>query len=56
MTPEEIKKRLEHAVLSEVAKAAGLHYNSVYRFMNGSVKPSWETVHKLQKYLEQQHG
>ncbi|AIM40756.1 transcriptional regulator [Idiomarinaceae phage 1N2-2] len=56
MTPEQIKERLKHANLKAVAEASGLHYNSVYRFMNGGTKPAWDTVNKLEKYLERQHG
>jgi len=55
MTPEQIRERLKHANLRAVADAAGIHHNSIYRFMKGG-KPSWETVNKLEKYLEQQHG
>ena len=55
-TLEEIKQLLKDAKLRKVAANAGVHYNAVYRLMNGQVKPSYETVKKLSDYLENDNG
>lgn len=56
LTPDTIKKRLQDANLKKVAEAAGVHYNALYRFMNGITgRPSYELVRKLSLYLECVH-
>ncbi|WP_353845731.1 helix-turn-helix transcriptional regulator [Microcystis sp. M018S1] len=35
-----------------VSKAAGVHPNAVYRLMNGSTNPRYDTVQKLIAYLQ----
>ncbi len=52
MTLEEIKNQLQDANLKRVAERAGVHYNALYRLMNGNTNPSYETVKKLSDYLE----
>jgi len=52
LTLDEIKRRLKDANLSKVAKASGLHYNTIYRLVNGQ-EPKYDTVKKLSDYLEQ---
>lgn len=51
MTLEEIKDRLKHSNLKAVASASGVHYNALYRLMNGGTNPSYETVRKLIDYI-----
>lgn len=56
MTLLEVRERLKDSNLMAVSKAAGVHYNALYRLMNHSTKPQYETVEKLIKYLEATHG
>jgi DNA-binding phage protein len=56
MTIEEIREKLKDRNLSEVARQTKLHKNAIYRFMDGSVKPYFETVQKLNEYLEGENG
>ena len=51
-TLEEIKRQLEDSKLKTVADKTGVHYNAIYRLMNGQTNPSYETVKKLSDYLE----
>ena len=48
---EEIQEKLKHHNIRKVAKAIGLHENTLYRFMNNR-DPRWSTVEKLNKYFE----
>jgi transcriptional regulator with XRE-family HTH domain len=52
LTIEQIKKRLEHSNLKAVAAATGVHFNTVYRLVNGGSEPSYKTVKLLSDYLE----
>lgn len=52
LTIEQIKERLKDANLMKVAKAAGVHQNSLYRLMNGSTRTSYDTVKAISDYLE----
>jgi DNA-binding phage protein len=52
MTIEQIKDRLRDANLKRVAKNAGIHPATVYRFMQEDSKPLYETVKALSDYLE----
>lgn len=51
-TLEEIKRELQDRNLKAVADGSGVHYNALYRLMAGQVSPSYETVKKLNDYLE----
>ena len=51
MTIEQIKDRLRDANLKRVAKNAGIHPATVYRFMQEDSKPLYETVKALSDYL-----
>lgn len=51
---EEIREILQLLNLSKVAKGAGVHYNAVLRIAKGETNPSYETVQKIIKYLEDQ--
>lgn len=52
LTLEQVREQLTDRNLKAVAEKAGVHYNAVYRFMNGQSNPSYETVRKLCDYLE----
>jgi DNA-binding phage protein len=56
MTLNEVRERLKDSNLMAVSKAAGVHYNALYRLMNESTNPQYETVQKLISYLEATHG
>lgn len=49
---ERIRQQLADRNLKVVAKNAGLHSNTLYRFVKSSNVPSLETVEKLEKYLK----
>jgi len=52
MTLEEIKEKLKPYNLKKVAQATGLHYNTVYKYVNGEVKrPAYATMKKLEEFL-----
>ncbi len=40
-----------HYGVSEVAEAAGLNRESLYKIINGKSKPRWETVRRLMKAM-----
>ena len=40
--------------LQVVARGSGVHPNSLYRLVNGSCRPKYETVQKVVAYLELQ--
>jgi len=40
--------------LQVVARGSGVHPNSLYRLVNGSSRPKYETVQKVMTYLERQ--
>ncbi len=52
LTLDQIRERLRDRNIKAVSEKAGVHYNAVYRFMNGQSNPSYETVRKLCDYLE----
>lgn len=52
MTAQEIREKLEPMNLQHVAKAVGIHPNSLYRFMRGETDPKHSTVQKLAAWLE----
>ena len=52
MTLEQIKTMLADRNIRAVSKAAGVHPNAVYRLMNGSTNPKYDTVQKLIAYLQ----
>ncbi|WP_350594688.1 MULTISPECIES: helix-turn-helix domain-containing protein [unclassified Pseudoalteromonas] len=37
--------------MSDIAKAAGLNRESLYKAVNGKTKPRWETIFKVMKVL-----
>lgn len=51
LTLEQIRKRLEPMNLALVAKACGIHYNTLYRLAKTDANVSYETVKKLSDYL-----
>jgi predicted transcriptional regulator len=53
LTIRQIKQRLSDANLKRVAIKSGVHPATVYRFMRGQVKPTYETVELLSNYLTQ---
>lgn len=52
LSVEEIRERLKLSKLSKVAAEAGVSSASVYRLMNGSNKPYYETVKALSDFLQ----
>lgn len=52
ITLDEIKRQLKDMNLRAVSRGAGVHYNALYRLVNGETNPSYETVHKIVSYLE----
>lgn len=52
LTLDEVKDKLKDRNLMKVSKAAGVHYNCLYRFMRGKSNPSYETVQKLVAHIE----
>jgi DNA-binding phage protein len=52
LTLDVIRHKLINHNLKAVAADSKLHYNAVYRLMNGQTNPSYETVKKLSDYLE----
>ena len=49
---ERIRQQLADRNLKIVAKNAGLHSNTLYRFVKSNNAPTLETVEKLEKYLQ----
>lgn len=56
MTINEIRARLKPMNLKAVARESGVHYNAIYRLMNGGTSPAYETVQKIVTYLEKLNG
>lgn len=56
LTLEEIRSRLKGYNLKQLAEASGVHYNALYRLMNGGTNPSYETVQKIVAHLDKKHG
>ena len=54
LTIKKIKQRLSDSNLKRVAIKSGVHPATVYRFMRGQSKPTYETVELLSNYLEQE--
>lgn len=53
LTPDQIKEKLKDRVPGIVAKATGLHLNTIYKLKNGeSIDPSYETMVKISAYFE----
>jgi predicted transcriptional regulator len=52
LTIEQIRERLADANLMKVAQRSGVHYASLYRFVNGK-DPMYATVKALSDYLLQ---
>lgn len=55
MTLEQIKQRLIPMNLKAVASQCGVHYNALYRMMNGGTEPKYSTVQKVSAWLEAQN-
>jgi hypothetical protein len=55
-TPEQIKSALRHRNLAAVAKASGVHYNTVRRAALGIARPSYDTAYKLSSYIDSVGG
>lgn len=53
-TLEEIRAILRLMNLKKVSEGTGLHYNAVLRIAKGETSPSYETVQRIIKYLEEQ--
>ncbi|HEY7905803.1 MAG TPA: addiction module antidote protein [Wenzhouxiangella sp.] len=42
---------IKHKGVAQVAKAAGLNRESLYKVINGQVQPKWDTIHRLMRAL-----
>ena len=55
LTPDQIKEKLKERVPGIVAKATGLHLNTIYKLKNGeSIDTSYETMVKISAYFEEE--
>lgn len=48
----EIRNDLKNYNLKAVSRETGLHANSLYNLMNGEGQPKYETVKKVEEFLE----
>ncbi|MBT4081021.1 MAG: helix-turn-helix transcriptional regulator [Gammaproteobacteria bacterium] len=55
---EQIREKLQDRNIQAVAKATGLHANSIYKFVNGGTEPKYATIKALSDYLsgEKENG
>lgn len=42
---------IKHKGVAEIAEAAGLNRESLYKVINGNVQPKWDTIHRLMHAL-----
>jgi probable addiction module antidote protein len=42
---------IKHRGVAQVADAAGLNRESLYKVINGKVQPKWNTIHRLMRAL-----
>jgi probable addiction module antidote protein len=42
---------IKHKGVAQVAEAAGLNRESLYKVINGKVQPKWDTIHRLMRAL-----
>lgn len=42
---------IKHKGVAQVADAAGLNRESLYKVINGQVQPKWDTIHRLMHAL-----
>lgn len=42
---------IKHKGVAQIAEAAGLNRESLYKVINGQVKPKWDTIHRLMHAL-----
>lgn len=42
---------IKHKGVAQVAEAAGLNRESLYKVINGNVQPKWDTIHRLMHAL-----
>lgn len=52
MTLEQIIAKLKDRNLKTVSEKIGIHYNTLYKIVNGKSSPNYTTLIKLQNYLE----
>lgn len=52
MLLEEIKSKLKDRNIKSVAEAIGVHYNTLYKIINGLNEPNHSTYSKLVEYLK----
>jgi DNA-binding phage protein len=56
MDIDEIKKKLQDRNLMTVSEKIGVHYNTIYRFVNGVGNPNYKTLQLLSNYLKEDHA
>lgn len=42
---------IKHKGVAQIAEAAGLNRESLYKVINGQVQPKWDTIHRLMHAL-----
>lgn len=52
MTLDEVREKLKPMNVSFVSRQTGVHKNAIYRLMNGTTEPKYETVQKIINWLE----
>lgn len=52
MTLDEIREKLQDRNLRTVAEKIGVHYNTIYKILNGDVNVRYSTILKLSEYLK----
>ena len=52
MTPQQVREALKDRNLQKVAEGSGVAAATIYRFMSGTGRPTYETVKGLSDYLE----
>jgi len=51
MLLNEVKEKLKDRNIKAVAKSIDVHYNTLYKLLNGVNEPSYSTLSKLIAYL-----
>lgn len=55
MMLDEIIEKLKDKNIRKVARKSGIHYNTLYNFINKRNSPNVKTLLKLEAYLNGQH-
>ena len=55
MTPEQVREALRDRNIQKVAEGSRVAAATIYRFMSGTSRPTYETVKALSDYLERRN-